>query len=573
MLSDGGRLGDIGKNFRSNNVLQVFAFIALQIQVCFQNSVVYSGECQLNGNNLVCERLSLVRIPLEVEGLQGVESLILSSNLFSELLPHDITRLPQTLKKLDLTDNRLAKLNFEFLDAKLPDLRELVVSKNRMDAFLLSNKRNDSELIFLDLSYNNIESFRVESECLKLQKLDLKFNKLAFLPSAAFSFLPNLQHLDLSGNPIHIVPDFSFDHLKSLKVLLVNFMPLLSKIAKHSLFALPQLKLLEIRNNPRLETIDLQDLSPRTQLDHLDLSSNSIRHFSFPDDLGNLSFVDVSNNLLECDCFSLGSLRALYAVGQKKKRFNLFGFSCTNPNTNDSYWTLDDAVEGLREQCPDSGLPSPAAFEPKIIAQIGEPLVIGCPGFRDSDDVVWLTNRKEAYARSSNDSSTNVNLFSNDSTVDTSNRFVVLSDGSLFVRKVLKSDGGDFICFSGRNFTNFLPASNLSFPHSVLSLRLDYTVLTRTSVASMLVGGAVAAGFFVVSAVLGAVRYAFNTCSRKEKRKRKSIREVLEKMSGFKTAQMGRFSAYRSAKMDKLLAFKSATMDQLYAFKTARVDK
>lgn len=576
MLSDGGRIADIGKNFRSNNVLQVFAFIALQIQICFQNSVVYSGECQLNGNSLICERLSLVRIPLEVEGLQGVESLMVGSNLIGELKPHDITRLPQTLKKLDLTDNRLTKLNFKLLDAKLRDLRELVVSKNRMDAFLMSSKRNGSELIFLDLSYNLVESFRVENEFLKLQKLDLKFNKLAFLPSAAFGFLPDLRHLDLSGNPIHVIPDFSFVDLKSLKVLLINFMPLLSKMEKQSLFALTRLKLLEVRNNPRLETIDfLQDSSQtRMQLEHLDLSSNSMRHFTFPDDLGNLSFVDVSNNMLECDCFSLRSLQALQIVGRKKKHFNLVGFSCTDPNTNDSYRTVKEAVEGLTKKCPYSGFSSPSVSKPKIIAQIGESLLIGCPGLPDSDNVAWLTNRKETFVRFSNDTSVDVDRFLNDSTLDAPNRFVVLSDGSLFIREVLKSDGGDFVCFSvDRNLTDFLPSFDSSLPHSVFSVKLDYAVLTRTSVASMIVGAATAGGFFVASAVLGAVRYAFNTCSRKEKRKKKSIREILEKMSGFKTTQMGRFSAYRTAKMDKLLAFKSATMDQLYAFKTARVDK
>lgn len=69
------------------------------------------------------------------------------------------------------------------------------------------------------------------------------------------------------------------------------------------------------------------------------------------------------------------------------------------------------------------------------------------------------------------------------------------------------------------------------------------------------------------------MRYLAYLCSRKERRKRKSIRAVLESIQDYKCAQFDRFSAYRTAKMGQLSAFKSAKIEQLSAFRDARVDR
>ena len=76
-----------------------------------------------------------------------------------------------------------------------------------------------------------------------------------------------------------------------------------------------------------------------------------------------------------------------------------------------------------------------------------------------------------------------------------------------------------------------------------------------------------------MAVVIGIARYLAYLCSRKERRKRKSIRAVLESIQDYKCAQFDRFSAYRTAKMDQLSAFKSAKIEQLSAFRDARIDR
>jgi Leucine-rich repeat (LRR) protein len=132
----------------------------------------YSSYEKIKALGLVNLRLSI--LPRSIQGLNAVEIINLSRNLFNQL--------PQEL----LT---------------LVSLQGLILSENSLDT-LGDGIRSLKELKILDLEANNLK--RVPKSLGKLRKLEiliLKDNDLISLPSS-LKDLKNLRMIDLRGNPI-----------------------------------------------------------------------------------------------------------------------------------------------------------------------------------------------------------------------------------------------------------------------------------------------------------------------------------------------------------------------------------
>uniref|UniRef100_A0A1I8FG58 Ig-like domain-containing protein n=1 Tax=Macrostomum lignano TaxID=282301 RepID=A0A1I8FG58_9PLAT len=114
-----------------------------------------------------------------------------------------------------------------------------------------------------------------------------------------------------------------------------------------------------------------------------------------------------------------------------------------------------------------------------------------------------------------------------------SSRVQVLQDGSLYIDYVTRADAGLYRCI----------ADNGIGPPVVRELvfTLKYEVLREVKKYGMMVGALSAASLLCIAVVIGLTRLIIRKCSEKERRKQKSIKEMLEHLE-----------AYRGAKMEQL---------------------
>jgi len=216
----------------------------------------------------------------------------------------------------------------------------------------------------------------------------------------------------------------------------------------------------------------------------------------------------------------------------------LYGFNCTEVNSTRTIW-----------------------------ARYGSSVILDCEVSIMASPVsitwTWNKHQNRGSLLLSNFSGSSVNL-SVDNNINKFDFFEILANGSLLISDIQRTHAGMYYCIAVNDGWN---------DTAVLALRLDYNVLSIATLKSIIIGLGCASAFFLLAVLIGLARYLAYVCSSKEKRKRKSIRAVLESIQDYKTAQFDRFSAYRSAKMGQLSAFKSSTMGHLSAFRDARVDQ
>ncbi|XP_019760183.2 adhesion G protein-coupled receptor A3 isoform X2 [Dendroctonus ponderosae] len=116
-----------------------------------------------------------------------------------------------------------------------------------LDELELLNIAN--ELVQLNLSNNNLQTFSPKVELIALQKLNLSGNQITQLEEHQFKEVPKLKRLDLSANRIKHVDVKAFLNLKDLEKLKLNNNEI-STITLGTLDAMPNLRQLDISNNP-----------------------------------------------------------------------------------------------------------------------------------------------------------------------------------------------------------------------------------------------------------------------------------------------------------------------------------
>lgn len=131
-------------------------------------------------------------LPYELSYFKHIQYLNLSNNNLDTI---DFTKLPSTLKFLDLSENKIEVI---------PD--QIIKLQNLTD---------------LDLSNNKIHKIpaNIDPE-LKLRKISLKNNKLERFEPALLN-CSNLEELNLSGNPIKEIPE-NISVLEKLRILSIN---------------------------------------------------------------------------------------------------------------------------------------------------------------------------------------------------------------------------------------------------------------------------------------------------------------------------------------------------------------
>lgn len=511
-----------------------------------------------------------------LEPLPDIVTLILSDNFLTNV-PSNMLMPGYSLQHLDLANNNLTSIPTEFFQ-NFPGLLHLNLSYNNLVDFeqeLLNTSHYEIAVRVLDLSYNALISLGRDGLLGfdSLTHLYLEGNELVSLDPLWFHHLTNLTHLSLAYNPIISIPEKVWSQCASLTWLNISFMENLSIVNTNAFFGLHELAHLDLSHNNRLSYIHALTFKWLTSLSRLDLSHNDLSTIDIAT-FSNMSLLEVVNlagNPWNCNCDThwLGpqiSNISDDATGTGRNGiFNADDFVCASPKE----------LQGLHLMAilPTHNFSCHGArivnFTEIAFHAIGSAAVINCVAEGDPlPHITWVTPRKYViryqptfvhpgrpgpqYPEFHQDhvwhnSMEYVETLSND------HRIHVLANGSLYIDYVLRSDAGPYTCLVHNQYGN----------DSVkIHFRLNYLILPKTMVRSMIVGFISALGFFALGLITALIRYFAYKCSREQRQKRKSIREILE---GLET--------YRSDKMDKLSAYKTAKIDQLAAFKTAKVDK
>ncbi|ESN93066.1 hypothetical protein HELRODRAFT_165225 [Helobdella robusta] len=462
----------------------------------------------------------------------------------------------------------------------------------------------------LNISHNHIREILADGIILDdLISLDISFNYLTTLSLKLTYMLPSLEYLNISANHFLSISIPNFDNLRILVLKSSNFLANITGRLQNSL------QNVIIEDNKELKYISNEVFENLTSLSLLDLKFNNLNSFTFLENISRhqIPLINVAGNAFKCHCYEMSIVFKVFNfLISLENASKLIGFSCVDDFNSIEYSSLFELYQGCTRyiQSIQSGI---------YLARVNKPLVVPCSWKAKQDNetsslfltlssslasspplpsnflVFWVTNRNTTFYRNSNTTLSLYNSYNDDSQLS---RFSILPNNNLMIRDVSTSDAGRFVCYVASNATTFedeftfhnhtnnitsaigsklktlLTRSSMQIMSNfTVIIKLDYSILSTTTICSIIVGFLTAAAFSFLSIILAVARYTANNCSKKAKRKKKSIREILVKMSGFKSAQMDRLSAYKSAKMDQLLAFKSATMDQFSAFKLARIDR
>ena len=299
---------------------------------------------------------------LSVEPLQNLFELETLDARFNQIASIDVVSGLENLKYLLLANNEITD-DFT-LPRRLPSLRHLDVSKNRLLALtseiftedqkinianfsgnqirsIASNVFGGVTMMRLDLSHNNIEHIQDVRWPSKLFALDLSSNQLTNLSAKSLvglhhldelnaannqltsiardmaRYTPSLRELDLSSNSLgkyleqaHQSPFTLMHNLQHLILRHNSLRTLSANIFYSSAVSSPlakqrssQLQRLDISYN-LIQTLPIDTFHQQLQLQHVDISRNSLRLIdpAIFSPLPSLRFLDMSHNPLACTC-------------------------------------------------------------------------------------------------------------------------------------------------------------------------------------------------------------------------------------------------------------------------------
>ncbi|XP_062458228.1 leucine-rich repeat-containing protein 52 isoform X1 [Pezoporus occidentalis] len=138
---------------------------------------------------------------------------------------------------------------------------------------------------------------------LDTRKLILAANNVSYLPTVELSFLADLVYLDCKKNLLGHDLDFTLIGVAKLVYLDLSFNSL-TQVTFSTFSHLLSLVVLKISDNPSLVAIEKDAFANNTWLRHLDVSRTGLTFLdaSTVQDLPNLRFLGLSNNLWHCNC-------------------------------------------------------------------------------------------------------------------------------------------------------------------------------------------------------------------------------------------------------------------------------
>ncbi|KAK4880062.1 hypothetical protein RN001_008208 [Aquatica leii] len=234
--------------------------------------------------------------------LPSLRKLYVSDNQITELHHGAFHRVPK-LQTLDLNRNLVRRVHPEsFLQHSGSGLEELWLVENDISHIAELRSLLDAlpRLIFLDMSYNNLEviPFGALRGHPSLERLHLDHNRIHTIDQEAFMAMPALRELRLKNNSLSDILEGPFWNLPGLKGLDLS-QNYFKRLHPHLVANLPSLRRIDLSNN-ELIMIDSDTFLGTPSLEHINVSYNHLSNIhpaTFRHLLG-LFELDVSNNRL-----------------------------------------------------------------------------------------------------------------------------------------------------------------------------------------------------------------------------------------------------------------------------------
>uniref|UniRef100_A0A3Q1IWS2 LRRCT domain-containing protein n=1 Tax=Anabas testudineus TaxID=64144 RepID=A0A3Q1IWS2_ANATE len=240
--------------------LPVLLHTALGFKQCPSSCLCYESSDLVD-----CRSRGLVQVPSSVP--HGSWLLDLSGNKLTEVTSRSFKGL-WSLKILLMFNNSIQTLQPEFLE-------KLDLSFNRLRWLPQDFSQGLVSLLELQLGHNLLQHLDSASlgDFENLRKLDLSYNRIQAIDVRAFNSLSRLSLLNLEGNRLNVLKDGLLSRQQSMKVLLLSHNNI-SKIETEALTPLRSLTLLSLRGN-RLEHIRFKTfVQLQTTSTHLQMSLN-----------------------------------------------------------------------------------------------------------------------------------------------------------------------------------------------------------------------------------------------------------------------------------------------------------
>jgi len=518
---------------------------------------------RLNGNRLKSVPAA------SLLGLENLQQLFLSRNKILSLSGETEFSSPSLLT-LDLSGNEIMEVPDLFLD-RFPQLHDLRLSKNLLTSLHMNKWTGDEHgLQTLDMSSNSIDVITWSDVVYhRLKVLNASDNLLTQIDASWFIAMPSLKVLKLCANLFGSIANNTFDHASSMHRLVLCELPNMQYIDAETFAGLPLLEELDLSGNYNLSSIHRDAFTHLHHLHYLNIRNNGLKSLQMPIAGNNLNAVSVylAGTRWLCDCHLKWIFDAYVTRGSDTGQ----DIVCSAPPELRDVPLFE--VKEHEFSC--------ATSEQQVVsAHISTTVILHCPvEVHHESEVVWTTSRgmviqsvltnsnsehlpsSEHFSYSVFDRSANISdKLVNEHYAD--GHFNLLTNGSLVVKDITAGDTGHYVCTVVNSHENFT---------LITELRLDYSYVSSVMLFSVIVGGCSAFGFLLIAVIIGTVRLIANKCSTNQRKKRRSLRELLSQMRN--NSQFDRFSAYRAVQMDRLSAFKSATMDHLSSFTTNRIGR
>lgn len=307
---------------------------------------------------------------------------------------------PIPLEELDLSHNLILTLERRAFE-HIPHLKILNLAYNKFDLIdptTMAALSTVSELTQLDLSYNHLKTLpgTFFHPFNHIRKLHIEGNLLETIPDCFNQLANSLKSLHISVNPIKIISADSLVGFKNLKFLNMSHMPVLKTVSSGTFAHLKSLEVVICKDNPQLETFDVESLKLATDLKQLDLSNCNLSRlnvdyeFEMPIEnqtkyWQNLHKVRLSENPWECNCFMAHTLEGMVLYNNATKYSN-FKARCATPyelaGTLLDDLTVEKACQPLStnmQAVPDPPLEGHPFLRPKaiVLTIIASVVIIG----------------------------------------------------------------------------------------------------------------------------------------------------------------------------------------------------
>uniref|UniRef100_A0A1I7TN28 LRRCT domain-containing protein n=1 Tax=Caenorhabditis tropicalis TaxID=1561998 RepID=A0A1I7TN28_9PELO len=209
-----------------------------------------------------------------------LEELVLNHNLLENVPSAALAGLPNLLR-LDLSNNSIIEIQEHEIFPNLNKLYDINLGSNNIFAVHTSTFQNvKNSLQTINLGHNNLTA--VPSSAIRglkqLQSLHLHQNHIEQLDALNFLNLPVLNLLNLAGNQIHELNRQAFLNVPNLRYLYLSGNKI-KKLTAHQFQTFEQLEMLDLTNN-EIEAIPSNCLSGLKQLRQLYFGHNKIANIS-----------------------------------------------------------------------------------------------------------------------------------------------------------------------------------------------------------------------------------------------------------------------------------------------------